>query len=80
MEVLELIPPAVNTSLGGNDPTQSPPPGIMPLADFIRETMELFKTQPTPQELCVENVKPLRFAEANGTHADMFRMLGAAFK
>ncbi len=79
IEVLELIPPAVNTSLGGNDPTKEPPPGIMPLADFISETMALFSTQPTPSELCVENVKPLRFAEANGTHEKMFRMLGAAF-
>ena len=79
VEVLELIPPAVHTSLGGNDPTQVHPPGIMPLEDFIQETMKLVETQPTPPELCVEQVKPLRFAEANGTHADMFRMLGRAF-
>ncbi len=80
VEILELIPPAVHTSLGGNDPTQDPPGHVMPLAEFIRETMKLIETQPTPPELCVENVKPLRFAEANGTHADMFRMLGAAFQ
>ncbi len=79
VEVLELIPPAVNTSLGGNDPTKEPPPHVMRLDDFIRETMELFQTQPTPPELCVENVKPLRFAEANGAHASIFRALGAAF-
>ena len=79
VEVLELIPPAVNTSLGGNDPTKEPPPGVMSLDDYIAETMTLFQTQPTPTELCVEKVKPLRFAEANGTHAAIFRSLGDLF-
>jgi uncharacterized oxidoreductase len=54
VEVIELIPPAVHTSLGGNDPTQSPPPGIMLLADFIRETIRRFALQrPTaPMPTC----------------------------
>ena len=80
VEVLELIPPAVHTSLGGNDPNQPRPEGFMPLADFINETMDLIQSIPTPQEICVEAVKPLRFAEANGTHANLLSLLGATFK
>ncbi len=38
----------------------------MPLADFISETMEALKTEPTTTEIIVEKVKMLRFAEANG--------------
>lgn len=77
VRVYEIIPPAVQTSLGGNDPSVPPPPGVMPLKDFIEQTMQLFAADPTPPELCVENVKALRFAESNGTHETMFRRLGA---
>ena len=77
VKVFEIIPPAVQTSLGGNDPTVPPPPGVMPLRDFIEQTMTLFAADPAPAELCVENVKALRFAESNGTHEAMFRRLGA---
>ncbi len=61
IEVLELIPPYVATHLmGGADD-----PRAMPLAKFIAEVMEILKTQPTPPEICVENVKTLRFAAEN---------------
>ena len=77
VRVLELIPPAVQTGLGSDDPNLPPPPGIMPLSDFIDETMKLLLSESTPSELCVDNVKPLRFAEANGTYETMFRALGS---
>ncbi len=74
-EVIELIPPYVATDLlgGGSDPR------AMPLADFIAETMELWKTQPTPAELCVERVKRLRFAAEKGTYDQTFRELNQAW-
>ncbi len=75
--VLEIIPPAVQTGLGGNDPSIPPPPGVMPLKDFIEQTMKLLFSDSTPSELCVDNVKPLRFAEANGNHEALLRTLGA---
>jgi uncharacterized oxidoreductase len=75
IEVLELIPPYVPTDLmdGADDPR------AMPLGDFIREVMEIFKTQPTPQEICVENVKRLRFAAEKGNFEQIFNGMNGAF-
>ena len=47
----------------------------MPLADFISETMDLFPIVPTPPEICVENVKFLRKAEAEGRFETALQML-----
>ena len=77
VRVLEIIPPAVQTGLGGNDPSIPPPPGVMPLQEFIEQTMKLLFSEPAPSELCVENVKALRFAEANGNHEALLRTLRA---
>ena len=73
VEVLEIIPPYVQTELGG--PAQASDPRAMPLRDFIAETMQIFK-DPKAVENCVEKVKPLRFAEANGTYEQVFAALG----
>jgi len=62
-EVIELVPPAVQTEL---TPGQSDRPGYLPLADFIDEVMTLFQQKPTPPEICVERVGFLRRAEAEG--------------
>jgi uncharacterized oxidoreductase len=74
IEVLELIPPYVATDLmsGRSDPR------AMPLDKYIAEVMEILKTQPTPQEICVENVKPLRFAAASGKFDAIFEGLNAS--
>src|ERR1039457_140220 len=74
IEVLELVPPYVATHLmdGADDPR------AMPLDKFIAETMELLKNQPTPIEICVETVKPLRFAVESGHYDAVFAGLNAA--
>jgi uncharacterized oxidoreductase len=74
IEVLELIPPYVQTDLmnGADDPR------AMPLKEFIAEVMELLKQQPTPSEICVENVKRLRFAAESGKFDQIFNGLNAA--
>jgi uncharacterized oxidoreductase len=75
VEVLELIPPYVATQLmGGADD-----PRAMPLSKFITEVMEILKTQPTPPEICVENVKPLRFAAESGNFDTIFARLNASW-
>ena len=68
IEVLELVPPYVQTFLmdGAEDPR------AMPLADFIAEVMQIFKTSPTPAEICVERVKPLRTAAESGRFDAIF--------
>jgi uncharacterized oxidoreductase len=74
IEVLELIPPYVQTHLmsGAEDPR------AMPLARFIGEVMEILKQQPTPVEICVENVKGLRFAAESGNFDQIFNGLNAS--
>ena len=73
IEVIELIPPYVATHLmdGFNNPR------AMPLDKFIAEAMEILKTQPTPTEICVENVKTLRFAAETGNFNTIFARLNA---
>ena len=61
VEVIELVPPAVQTGL---TPGQESRPGYQPLDAFADEVMTLFAQQPTPREILVERVRALRFAEA----------------
>ena len=74
IEVLEIAPPYVATHLmsGAEDPR------AMPLNQFIAETMEILKASPTPAEICVENVKGLRFAAESGRYDAIFKGLNAA--
>ena len=71
VQVQELIPPYVQTELAGT--RQANDPNAMPLKDFIAETMHILKTSPGASEICVERVKPLRFAEANGGYDAFFK-------
>jgi uncharacterized oxidoreductase len=73
VEVIEIIPPYVQTELGGSHQTNDP--RAMPLEEYIAETMQILKSQPEESENCVERVKFLRFAEATGTFDKAFQML-----
>jgi uncharacterized oxidoreductase len=73
IEVVELIPPYVQTELMGAG--MAADPRAMPLADFVSEVMQIIKTQPDVKEICVERVKGLRFAEANGKFDAIFQGL-----
>ncbi len=75
IEVLELIPPYVQTDLmDGADDSHA-----MPLKLFIAEVMEILKKHPTPPEICVQNVKRLRFAAENGNFDQVFNGMNGAF-
>jgi uncharacterized oxidoreductase len=74
IEVLELIPPYVATDLMGGKSD----PRAMPLDKYIAEVMSILKLQPTPAEICVENVKGLRFAAENGRYDGIFDGLNSA--
>jgi uncharacterized oxidoreductase len=76
IEVLELIPPYVQTELLGA--RQASDPNAMPLKDFIAETMSILRSSPKATEICVERVKPLRFAEAGGAYDAFFRRFNEA--
>ena len=74
-QVLELIPPYVQTELMG--PRMASDPNAMPLKDFISETMNILESSPNSTEICVERVKPLRFAEASGQYDAFFKNFNA---
>jgi uncharacterized oxidoreductase len=79
VEVIELIPPYVATTLMGEQ--QADDPRAMPLNDFIAEVMEIFKNEPHATEICVEKVLPLRLAADGGPekYAQVFNGLNEAF-
>jgi uncharacterized oxidoreductase len=71
IEVIELIPPYVQTTLMGD--RQAEDPKAMPLNEFVKEVMDILRSQPQTQEICVKRVYPLRFAgEPNQKKYDAF--------
>jgi uncharacterized oxidoreductase len=73
VQVLELIPPYVQTELMGAH--QATDPNAMPLQEYISEVMQILETSPEMTEVCVERVKFLRFAEANGGYENVYKMV-----
>jgi uncharacterized oxidoreductase len=76
VEVLELIPPAVATSLMGQDQDSSG--SAMPVDDYLDEVMTILSTRPDEKQVMVERVKMLRYAEVNGTYDQILQMLAGA--
>ena len=72
IKVLEIIPPWVATELMGETPTD---PRAMPLDAFIAETMQILSTD--TEEVCVQNVLPLRHA-AKRDELAFFKMFNDA--
>jgi uncharacterized oxidoreductase len=74
IEVLELIPPYVQTDLMGG----AEDPRAMPIDKYIAEVMEILKAQPKSGEICVEIAKSLRFAAESGHYDAVFNGLNEA--
>ncbi len=72
VRVVELAPPGVQTEILGGAMNAT----NMPLQDFLDEAFALFATD--ANQILVENVQPLRFAEANGAYDEVLAMLSAA--
>ncbi len=71
VQVIELVPPSVRTTLLGQQDDEQ----AMPLDEFLTETLELLRENPDTQELVVERARFLRDAQANGSYDDVFAML-----
>jgi uncharacterized oxidoreductase len=59
LQVIEVIPPAVQTALLNQENDER----AMPLADYLTETVELLQQQPDADEILVDRVRFLRDAE-----------------
>jgi uncharacterized oxidoreductase len=77
VRVHELAPPGVQTDLMPGHRTS---PHAMPFDDFIDEVMTILNHDPQPDEILVERVKPLRWAEAEGRHAQTFEALNGNYR
>ncbi len=64
VEVKELVPPYVQTTLMGE--RQALDPNAMPLDDYIHEVMEILKTNPEAKEILVRRVLPQRTSSYQG--------------
>jgi uncharacterized oxidoreductase len=73
--VIEIAPPAVATDLM---PGHAASANSMPLTEYIEETIGLIAADAEADEILVERVKPLRFAERDGQYAAVFGMLNPA--
>lgn len=72
VEVAELVPPAVAT------PAMAKlNPAAVPVDDYLDEVMELLAVEPTTREIIAEAAQPLRWAERDGTYAELLERRSA---
>ncbi|BBC33955.1 MULTISPECIES: SDR family oxidoreductase [Streptomyces] len=74
VQVIEVVPPAVRTTLmGQQDNEQS-----MPLDDFLTEALDLLREKPDAKEIVVERARFLRDAQANGSYDEVLAMISGS--
>jgi uncharacterized oxidoreductase len=73
VEVIEIVPPYVQTELMGAQ--QASDSRAMPLAEYLQETFQILKTQPEVKEVHVERVKFLSLAAERGEYGKVFEAL-----
>ncbi|WP_327432660.1 SDR family oxidoreductase [Streptomyces sp. NBC_01236] len=71
VQVIEVAPPGVRTTLLGQQDDEN----SMPLDDFLTETLDLLREKPDAKELVVERARFVREAEANGSYDNVLAML-----
>jgi uncharacterized oxidoreductase len=75
IEVAELVPPAVATLA-----MAKLNPAAVPLDEYLDEVMELLAQEPTPREIVVKGALALRWAERDGTYAELLERRSAPLK
>ena len=73
IQVIEIIPPWVQTELQGD---RGMNPRAMPLNQYISETMAVLKNSPDIAEVVIDGAKPMRFAERGDFDAFFNRFNG----
>lgn len=71
VQVVEVVPPAVRTSLMG----QQDDPDAMPLEEFLDEALGLLLADGSVEEVVVQRAGFARYAEATGTHREVLAMM-----
>lgn len=72
VDVAELVPPAVATTMGDSNPH------ALPLDVFGAEVMDLLAQEPTPREVLVQGVRMHRWAERDGAYDELVAQRSAA--
>ena len=72
VQVVEIVPPAVSTTL---TPHLADNPAALPLDAFADEVMALLAADPDAHEVLVDAVQPLRRAELDGRYAETLAQL-----
>ncbi|OBG34219.1 SDR family oxidoreductase [Mycobacterium sp. E3198] len=78
VQVIEIVPPHVQTGLQRGRGFDASDPRAMPLDEYIAETIGLLEAQPEADEIIVERVKPLRFAERDGRYGEVYHAFNDA--
>ncbi|NUQ96533.1 MAG: SDR family NAD(P)-dependent oxidoreductase [Streptomyces sp.] len=73
IQVIELVPPAVRTTLMNQQDAEA----AMPLEDYLTAAMDLLRTRPDAHEVLVDQVMFLRNAAADGTYDKVLALLSA---
>jgi uncharacterized oxidoreductase len=73
VQVIEVAPPGVRTTLMGQQDDQN----SMPLDEFLTEALALLDARPDAAEIVVERAGFARYAEANGTYDQVLSMLSS---
>ncbi|MFJ9097465.1 SDR family oxidoreductase [Streptomyces sp. NPDC102405] len=71
VQVIEVVPPGVRTTLLGQQDSEH----AMPLDDFLTETFDLLREKPDAKELVVERAGFIRDAVAKGSYDDVLAMI-----
>jgi len=74
VQVTEIVPPAVQTALMGQDDN----PDYMPLDEYADEVMSLLEAHPDAHEILVERVRFLRDAVSRGDYDRVVNTLNGA--
>jgi len=75
LQVIELVPPAVQTNLMNG---AAPDPTWMPLDEFADETITLLQQHPDAEEILVDRVHFLRAAERENRYPEVVAALNAS--
>ncbi|NIK56114.1 SDR family oxidoreductase [Kribbella shirazensis] len=73
LQVIELVPPAVQTALLDQENDEH----AMPLAEYVHETIQLLQDNPDAEEILVDRVKFLRNAEKESRYDQVIGVLNS---